>query len=259
MRKAVIISDIHLAGKDGQVPRLFELFLKRVPDGARLIIAGDLFDFYVGFNPRDPASSALALLLRPLASRGISCEFMTGNRDFLMGRRDAAFFSMSLLSEYTVLNARRGSALLIHGDELCSNDKSFQRFRALGRNRLARFLFLSLPYSIRTRIGLAIRSKSMKADPMRDSAPERFGLVGDSAIALMRRYGVETIIHGHFHRFSDTRNSLFKGSRMLCLGCWGSKFSYAVFDENGARAYEFAASLLEDPKSELPDLNAPAK
>lgn len=246
MRKAVIISDIHLSSRDGQLPRLLRLFLSRVPDGARLIIAGDLFDFYVGLNPKDPVASGLSEMLRPLSSRGISCEFMAGNRDFLMGERDARFFSMRLLPEYEVLNARHGSALLIHGDELCSNDKSFQRFRALGRNRIARFLFLSLSYSIRERIGLAIRSKSRNADPMRDSAPERYGLVGSCASVLMHRYGVKTIIHGHFHRFGDTRDSLFEGSRLLCLGCWGGKFSYAVFDEGGASAWEFPASMLED-------------
>ncbi len=253
MRKAVIISDIHLSGSDGRLPRMLGLFLARVPDGARLVIAGDLFDFYVGLKPDDPVQKGLAEMLRPLSSRGITCEFMAGNRDFLMGRKDAEFFSMRLLPEYEVLNARHGSALLIHGDELCGNDKSFQRFRALGRNRIARFLFLSLPYFVRARIGLAIRSRSRNADPMRDSAPERYGLVGDVAIALMRRYGVDAIIHGHFHRFGDARDTLFKGSRMLCLGCWGEKFSYAVFDEGGARACEFPASALESGEA-LPGL-----
>lgn len=259
MRKAVIISDIHLSGRDGPLPHLLRLFLERVPDGARLIIAGDLFDFYVGLNLKDPSSAALTEMLRPLSERGISCEFMAGNRDFLMGRKDADFFSMRLLPEYEVLNARHGSALLIHGDELCGNDKSFQRFRALGRNRIARFLFLSLPYSIRARIGLAIRQKSKNADPMRDSAPERYGLVGDVAIALMRRYGVDTIIHGHFHRFGDTKDTLFEGSRLLCLGCWGAKFSYAVFGDGGAKAWEFPASALEsgDPLPELKDALQP--
>lgn len=259
MRKAVIISDIHLASRDGRLPRLLKLFLARVPDGARLIIAGDLFDFYVGLNPKDPVAAGLSEMLGPLASRGISCEFMAGNRDFLMGQRDASFFSMRLLPEYEVLNARHGSALLIHGDELCGNDKSFQRFRALGRSRIARFIFLSLPYSLRSRIGLAIRSRSRNADPMRDSAPERYGLVGACASVLMHRYGVKTIIHGHFHRFGDTRDTLFEGSRLLCLGCWGEKFSYAVFDEGGAKAWEFPASALEN-KDPLPELrDAPSR
>ena len=255
MGKTVIISDIHLREDDQTLWRMLELFTQRLPSGTRLIIAGDLFDFYIGLNPADPVCKRLAGILSHISRRGIFVDFLSGNRDFLMSERDAAFFSMRVLPEYELLYAGQKPVLLIHGDELCGNDRSFQRFRALGHNRFARALFLSLPFSLRKRIALSIRNKSKRADPSRKSAPSRYGMVKSCAESLMRKYGVSTLIYGHFHHFSDISDSVFNGSRMLCLGCWGQKFSYAIVGDGGIRTYELNASELYSDAT-LPGLDS---
>ncbi|MDY6322135.1 MAG: UDP-2,3-diacylglucosamine diphosphatase [Succinivibrio sp.] len=254
MGGCLIISDLHLSAERPELTEAFCAFAARVPDGARLIIAGDLFDFYIGLDRRDPLMLRLRKTLSQLKERKVSVGFQSGNRDFLTDRRAAAFLGFELLDEFCVIPGEKSSVLLIHGDELCGNDKSFQRFRALGRNPLARALFMSLPYALRYRIGLSVRRKSMKADPGRNLNPQRYGLVDGRARELLEKYSCNVLVHGHFHQAGEHRDEYFPGSLRLALGCWGDKASYIYLGRNCAELYETPLSALADKNTALPHL-----
>lgn len=244
MSACLIISDLHLSADKDELNRAFVSFLKTLDEGAHLIIAGDFFDFFVGVNAGDPFMQMIRAALRDTAGRGVRVSFLCGNRDFLVSSADAAFFGMGLLPEFYPIEIGTSKALLIHGDELCLNDKSFQRFRALGHNPLARLIFMALPYSLRHRIGQRVRNQSSMNDPSRKDHPERFGLVADEAVRLLELYGCDTLIHGHFHVFGEHEDEFFAGSRRLALGAWGENYSFVRIEDGHA-------ALVERPLSEL--------
>lgn len=88
--------------------------------------------------------------------------------------------------------------LLMHGDLLCTQDKRYQRFRKVVRNRLVQMLFLRLPLHKRKAIiGGARRmsegEKQAKQMDIMDVSPK-------AVTHSFRKYGCARIIHGHTHR-----------------------------------------------------------
>lgn len=227
-----IISDLHLAENKPVLIKAFECFYHKLFLNDRLIIAGDLFDFFVGLDPEDRVQQQVRDIVKKAAARGITTYFQGGNRDFLVDGRAADFFGMKLLPEYYVVQTKEGPALLLHGDELCLNDRNFQRFRAMSQNRIVKFLFLHLPLSWRKKIGASIRNKSQAQDDQRHLAPEKYGIAHDAAQICLERVNAKIMIHGHFHAFGAHQNEFGERTYRFALGCWDNNFSYFVCDRN---------------------------
>ena len=56
--------------------------------------------------------------------------FARGNRDFLLGERFEQATGARLLPEQHVVTLGGARTLLLHGDELCTADIEYQRYRA---------------------------------------------------------------------------------------------------------------------------------
>ncbi len=226
-----IISDLHLSHSKPKLTSAFENFSNHLPCGSRLIIAGDFFDFFIGICKKDPLIQRIKLCLHNLRKRKVAVDFLRGNRDFLVNKRDAAFFEMKLLPECCVLETPQGKALLIHGDLLCTNDKSFVKFRKIAHNTLARLTFRALPYRLRLYIGQKIRQTSYEKDASRTLSPSYYGAVSEEATKLLTAYDCKILIHGHFHIFEKKYDEYFKGSVRLGLGAWGETLSFVKIDD----------------------------
>src|SRR5690606_29924872 len=86
-----------------------------------------------------------------------------GNRDFLMGPELAEKIGATLMAESALFHTDAGPVHVSHGDELCTHDVSFQRFRTLSWHPLVRGLFLALPLRLRRTIARRARKTSMHA------------------------------------------------------------------------------------------------
>lgn len=228
-----VISDLHLCREKPEITAALHRFCSRLQEGDRLLIAGDLFDFWVGWHRTDPLQRELAALTGQLRARGISCAFMCGNRDFLMSKRDAAKLGLKLLPESLTKECGGKKVLIIHGDELCSNDINFQKLKATSKNPLARVLFRLLPYRVRTAMALKVRRRSMDLAPSRLRDDQRYGLIKTTASALMQRHGCSILLHGHFHRCGRHENDPAPGLTRIDCGCWEQNLSWARFTDRG--------------------------
>ena len=180
---------------------LFRRFLEQVAPGAEaLYILGDFFEAWVGDEDlAEPFHAEIAGWLKHLADSGVAVYFMAGNRDFLIGADFAARARLTLLPDPSTIQLGEQTALLCHGDALCTDDLPYQAFRQQVRNPAWQAHFLGQPLAVRKQIiaGARMQSEAAKSG----KASEIMDINADALAALLRAQGLPPlIIHGHTHR-----------------------------------------------------------
>ena len=186
-------------------------------------------------------AARVAAALRGVADSGVPVGIIVGNRDFLLGPRFAEAAGATLLPEQIVVDVAGTPTLLMHGDELCTSDVAYQRFRAdHARSAAGSASFLALPYAPAARhwrTGCAARAaprppSSRKPSSTSNPAP---------STAAFREANVARIIHGHTHRPAHHRLVVDgRACERYVLADWYDRGSYLEFD--AGRRGEDAAS-----------------
>ena len=195
----LFIADLHLCTEE---PAITAGFLRFLAGEARqadaLYILGDLFEAWIGDDDPNPLHREIAAAIKAVVDSGVSCFFIHGNRDFLIGKRFARESGMTLLPQEKVLNLYGRRVLILHGDTLCTDDAGYQAFRAKVHQRWLQTLFLALPLCIRKRVAARMRADSKAAN--RSKSLEIMDVNKHAVIAEMEKYHVQWLIHGHTHR-----------------------------------------------------------
>ena len=163
-----------------------------------MFLLGDVFESWVGDDlgladyPREIAA------LKALSDSGVALFYQTGNRDFLLSRAFERATGAQRLADEHIETLAGIPTLLAHGDQFCSDDVGYQRWRRFSRNRLAQWLFLKLPAARRRRIAGDLRDGSDQAK--RSKASEIMDVNGDAIANAFSRHGISQMIHGHTHR-----------------------------------------------------------
>lgn len=243
-----IASDIHLGPEAPATVAAFHEFLEKAATQAdTLILAGDIFDAWIGddvalHDPEPWLADSLAAL-RHTASL-IPLWLGRGNRDFLMGEALARHLGARLLPETVMLETDAGPILLAHGDEYCTADAGYQRFRRIVRRPGIQQIYLFLPLRLRKGIAAWARGRSMRANRYKSA-----GIMDVEPGAIeqaLRESGASTLVHGHTHR--PARHALTVDGRScerLVLPDW--EFDHArpprggwiAADANGIRLCEW--------------------
>jgi UDP-2,3-diacylglucosamine hydrolase len=239
MAPTLFVSDLHLAPERPALLAAFSAFCAGPARAAAdVYVLGDLFDAWIGDDQlRDPVAATVVRDLRAVADAGVGVHLMRGNRDFLLGERFAQAAGATLLPEQIVVDLFGTPTLLLHGDEMCVDDQSYQRYRARTRDPVTQRRFLALPYFVRRAFARWLRRKShdataRKSDSILDVTPaaveERF-----------RVSGVARMIHGHTHR--PARHHLVVDGRECerrVLADWYERGSYLAVDAAGTRTHD---------------------
>jgi len=243
MRPTLFISDLHLSPERPALAAALAAFCRGpARDAAALYVLGDLFDAWIGDDQlREPLAAATAAALRAVGAAGVPVSLMRGNRDLLLGARFAAAAGATLLPDGIVVELGGRPTLLLHGDELCTDDDAYQRFRAWAREPARQRRFLALPYLLRRAAVAWMRRRSRqetatKTQVMMDVNP-------DAVAAALRTHGVTRMIHGHTHR--PARHELVVDGRPCerwVLPDWHDRACYLEVDAAGARLREVAAT-----------------
>jgi len=231
--QTLFISDLHL---DETRPAATQLFLELTRGEARqadaLYILGDLFEYWLGDDVETPLSRQVAQALSDLSASGTPCFFIHGNRDFMLGEDYAASAGMQLLPEECVVSLYGQPVLLMHGDQLCTDDVGYQKIRAMVRTpEWQAALMQKTPAE---RIAFA-RDARKKSEDHKQGVSEMIMDVNDQAVAAaFRRHGVELMIHGHTHRPAQHELQVDgRGARRLVLGDWYEQGSLIRLGANG--------------------------
>jgi UDP-2,3-diacylglucosamine hydrolase len=240
MKSTLFLSDLHLApAYPRATAALHALCAGPARDAAAVYILGDLFDWWVGDDQlRNPDVAAIAQSLASLAPAGVPLFIGHGNRDFLLGERFAAAAGARLLPESLVVDLYGTPTLLSHGDEMCTDDVDYQRFRARARDPALQKRLLRLPYFARLAAARWLRRKSSAATALK---PEAIMDVNADAVAdAFRAHDVRRMIHGHTHRPARHEHVVDGIPReRLVLADWHDQGHYLEVDEHGAHARDF--------------------
>jgi UDP-2,3-diacylglucosamine hydrolase len=239
MKPTLLLSDLHLAPERPASAAAFEAFARGpARDAAAVYVMGDLFDAWLGDEQcADPFGRGIVAAMRGIADAGVPLYVARGNRDFLLGDAFAAATGATLLPEQTLVDLGGTNTLLTHGDEFCTDDVDYQRYRRLMRDPRHQRRLLRLPYFIRRWIAKWLRRRSHAATARK---PESILDVNAGAIdAAFRRFGVARMIHGHTHR-PARHTSLVDGvaRERIVLADWDDRGHYLEIDEQGARTRE---------------------
>ena len=240
MPPTLFISDLHLARERPALVEAFDALLAGpVREAAALYVLGDLFDMWLGDDQlRDPLANRVASALAATAGAGVRVYLQRGNRDFLLGERFAHAAGATLLPDAIVHPLYGVPTLLMHGDQLCTDDFKYQRYRAWWADPAHRRRFLALPWFARRGIGAMLRGASQRAN--RGKTETIMDVSADAVVATLRQHGVARLIHGHTHR--PARHELVVDDvvrERLVLADWYDRASYLRVGEEGieARAY----------------------
>jgi UDP-2,3-diacylglucosamine hydrolase len=225
----LFISDLHLSAERPDIAQCFFDFMKNeAPKAEALYILGDLFEVWIGDDNTTDFSTAVA---NAIASVGqvIPVYFIHGNRDFAIGKKYAKKCHMQLLPEQYVIDLYGRKTLISHGDELCTRDLAYMKFRKKARGWWWPKLMLSLPLALRKRIANKGRETS-KNNQMSLSA-EIMDVTQSEVEQAMRTFDVTLFIHGHTHRPNVHEfclaNTTTKVKRIV-LGDWYTQGSILV-------------------------------
>lgn len=237
MPQTLFISDLHLSAKRPELVAAFHDFVRGPARGATaLYVLGDLFDLWLGDDQlRDPLAAGVANAFAELARSGTPVYLQRGNRDFLLGERFAKASGATLLADEVVHDLHGTPTLIMHGDQLCTDDVGYQRFRAFWQDPMHRRRFLALPFFVRRGIGAMLSAGSRRAI---DNKPEAIMDVNTDAVAsALRERGVTRLIHGHTHRPAWHAHDVDgRACERQVLADWYRKASYLEVSETGMAA-----------------------
>lgn len=225
------ISDLHLQSEN---PALAGILIRYLSGPARtaeaLYVLGDLFDAWPGDDDSgDPFNATVIDAFRALADSGIPLFFQHGNRDFLLGAEFARLTGGTLLPEEIVADIQGTPTLLMHGDQLCTDDVGYQQFRAQVRNPRWQQMVLSQPLAARKALAKEMRdgSDASKAGKTMDI----MDVNADAVVDALRRHGVSRMVHGHTHRPARHLHDVDgRECTRIVLPDWREAGAYVSFD-----------------------------
>ncbi|AMV39645.1 UDP-2,3-diacylglucosamine diphosphatase [Planctomyces sp. SH-PL62] len=218
------LSDVHLREDRPERGRRLLRFLDRLESGDRLLIAGDLCDFWMGSRlssgelARDPALEALAVF----RAKGGDLSILPGNHDawlvpFYQDRLGAA-----ILTEPVEVESHGLRLHIVHGHLLGARRKwkaaleSREFFRGFG-------MLPGPAAGVLDRILESKNRRGLEADELR-----HLTLYRDYADGL--EDAVDLAVFGHVHRPVDQPGR----PRMIVLGGWQNRSSFLKIDPSGA-------------------------
>lgn len=231
------ISDLHLSAEREDITNCLMTFLREdAPKADALYVLGDLFEVWIGDDDINPFTQKIALAFKQL-SLTTPVYFIHGNRDFVLKEKYAALAGMTLLPEQTVVSLYNTPTLLLHGDELCTRDVEYMRFRKKSRSWWWQTLMLSLPLSWRRKV--AGKGRDVSAQNKQQLTMDIMDVTPQEVVATFERHQVSRMIHGHTHRpdihihpihLQDTPPKTHINATRIVLGDWYSQGSVLKVD-----------------------------
>jgi UDP-2,3-diacylglucosamine hydrolase len=193
---------------------------------------GDLFEAWIGDDAPGRLGRRVAGHLAALARSGTRVFFLCGNRDFLLGDDYCRLAGMQRLDEPEFLETRDGRILLLHGDTLCTDDASYQRFRRKSRDPRWQRRMLSKPIWFRKLLARLARWLSRRHTG--GTEPTIMDVNPAAVAGAFREHGVRRMIHGHTHRkaIHDLRID-HRHCQRVVLGDWDDTGSAIRVDGDG--------------------------
>ena len=244
-KKVLFISDVHFQGNDDAREEAFLRFLKeQMSQVSRLVIVGDLFDFWIGYEAviYYPYFKVLKLLSE-YREAGIDIDYIEGNHDFHMGSFFRSYLGCTLYASEAVYKMGGYQILVCHGDLLNQKDTGHQFLSWFLRTSFVKFLIKVIPPDLLWKMGHHASRLSQKYHRRDQATLDRTRrLYQDFAKEKLSKSSADILILGHSHT-PDEATWTLQGRKKIYynLGDWVQNFTYLEFSESGfhPRKFEF--------------------
>lgn len=224
-----MVGDAHLGSADIRDEEAFHELLDAVPQIARrLIIMGDLFDFWFEYNaviPRRPFRTLTRLAV--LKDKGVQIEMIGGNHDRWGGSFWADDLGIPFNHDGREVTLGGRTAWVHHGDGLAEQKLGGKLIHRLTRSRLTISVFKALHpdfgFKLADRLsgGLAESNKTAEAMEASAAAQEKY-----ARALLAERPEIDVVLLAHTHR--QRLIEVQPGRFYLNAGQWMVDRHYAV-------------------------------
>jgi UDP-2,3-diacylglucosamine hydrolase len=237
-----ILSDVHLRYDRPERGARLARVVGQMEAGDRLVIVGDLCDFWLASRQRhfDPLTCSGLRALADFRDRGGSITILAGNHDAWLGTFYQRVLGASWVEDHLQLESHGHRLFLAHGHRLGR--------RNLWKAAMESRAFLAI-------FGMVPRPLARLLEIRLDRSNEAHRAVSDARhIAVYRCHAdamvgsVDLAIFGHIHRPTD---DVAGNPRLIVLGGWHHRASYLRIDSAGA------SFLIEpDPAETLASVNS---
>lgn len=197
-----IFSDAHLGSGPPElealkVEKIRALFERVKADGDRLVILGDLFDFWFEYKHAIPKDHHEVLfMLSELAGRGTRIDYVSGNHDFWMGDFFGEHLGIVLHKDTFDLTYDSRRLHLIHGDGLAKADRGYRFLKRVLRNPVNIWLYRKLPPDWAIPLAKKVSGSSREYTSKRDQS---FARDYEAYAKSKLGEGYDAVIIGHLH------------------------------------------------------------
>lgn len=222
----LFIADLHLSPNHPRLVRGFLALLEHYQNkNTQLYILGDWFNAWIGDDYHDTWLTALIDALKAFTDAGNHIYFLVGNRDFALGQTFLKQFNGVLLPETHYIQIQNTTYRLEHGDLLCTDDVSYQRFRKIIRHPLVLGTLKKTPLFFRQKIANGFRNKSVHA-----KQEKNYSIMDVNKHAVSKALATtDILIHGHTHRPYIHQN--ISNKPRIVLGDWRENTGEAMILE----------------------------
>lgn len=227
-----VTSDAHLGAVSPRAERAFLAWLEHAGEAAsRIVINGDLFDFWFEYRSAVPRGYTRALgALARIVDAGTPVLFMGGNHDWWGGTYLREEVGVDFRQEPVVVDLAGHRTFLAHGDGLGRGDLGYRILRWFLRGRLTRTAFRWLHPDLGAWIARAVSATDHRGDSRpSDAELQRARLLEDWALAKLRAdASLDLVLLGHAHvpEIREPEDGRF----YVNTGDWIHHRSYAVLE-----------------------------
>ncbi len=234
MSTSLIIADLHLVSNEVEKTQLFINFCQQEASKAdQLFILGDLFNTWLGDDLSLSNYQSVVSTLKQL-SQSTTIFIMSGNRDFLLAEEFEQASGAKIINSPYLLETNNLQYVLTHGDELCTDDESYQQLKSVLQHPITKYIFLRLPKKWRLKLSGQLRKKSVESQQYKTR--EIMDVNPQTVNKLMEKYPNSDLIHGHTHRANTHVEKTFA---RYVLGDWSNTQGNAIkIDKNGLSRFE---------------------
>lgn len=208
--RLLFISDLHIYGaEDPYYGALLKVVRECAEPGDTLVLAGDLFDLFVG--NKKVFIDRYAEFLKALgeaSERGVLLHYIEGNHDFLIEKAFRSVPGLHLHDHHVEIAAGGKKFFVAHGDTIDREDYSYLFLRAFFRSPVMKILVRLVPGTWLDEFGKFSSKKSRTRKPILPSQlplkrMERLRTVYRSYAAERLAQGFDFVVLGHCHDLDE--------------------------------------------------------
>lgn len=240
------ISDLHLGARYIADPRGHERRVVRFLDAIRadaeeLYLLGDILDYWYEYRTVVPRGYVRFFgKLAELSDAGVRITWLIGNHDIWLFDYLSTELGLTVIDGAITRDLNGKRFYMAHGDALGQLKPGFRLIRSVFRNRLCQRLYAAIHPRWTVPFAHRWSSHSRAADGR--YAADYLGDDREPSVLFAREYAashpdVDFIVLGHRHIVLD--KSVGSGARLLILGDWITRQTFARWDGRQLRLADF--------------------